>query len=498
MEKKHIQNIIDYFIGDIENETYLYKSGPKLVNFFNENFGFEDIYPTWGSNRIFPSRWKYVLENLKILKKQKRLDEFILFITSNNYIKTEVGTEALIDKQLSALEYFNENLKEFGVEIVYKNGIGKIIKINEDLIKIGEGGFCIVYKSKSKKIAIKKLKEENYNSKFQSRFKREYNIMKELENTDGVLKVYNFDEKNYQYTMELMDSTLYEYVKDNTLTIAEKTGKIEEIIKIMISVEKLHIHRDLNPNNILLDKQNKVYISDFGLGKNIDAVHSHETAFTSALGTLEYCAPEQIEKLAGTTIQADIYSFGKIINFIMSGNSKDYEHVYKVIAHKCTQRDSSNRYKSFIEVNEALEKTIQKKQEAKNVSEINNKLNSGTYDEACDYFIIELNYEKYSNFILDENKKAVLKHIEYNDINFKRFIQLAKDNTTFTKCDGFTDIIYDLLIGNNVQYADKMTLCEILNYYATDLNRYYTQNKMKIIKTKELIDPTLIELFRYE
>ena len=118
-----LQIISKIFCGDIEG-YYSYKSGPKLVSFFNQHFGYSDVY-----RQGFPSRWAYTEEKLNQLNGTATLDQCIRNVFAPvNYIEKP----SLLDE---LLELFNKHLQydDWNVYIDGKNVLFR--KTNFDLHK---------------------------------------------------------------------------------------------------------------------------------------------------------------------------------------------------------------------------------------------------------------------------------------------------------------------------------------------------------------------------
>lgn len=127
------------------------------------------------------------------------------------------------------------------------------------------------------------------------------------------------------------------------------------------------IYRDLKPGNIMLDKNNKIYLIDFGTIREYDASKRQDTI---RLGTIGYAAPEQYDKNAQTDERTDIYTFGITLYYLLT-NKSPCEKPYKIypirywykelsdelerIIKKCTQKEPNKRYKTFEEVKFELE-----------------------------------------------------------------------------------------------------------------------------------------------
>jgi len=112
------------------------------------------------------------------------------------------------------------------------------------------------------------------------------------------------------------------------------------VAEIVLAVEQLHkmgiIYRDLKPENVLLDKDGHIKLTDFGFAKQMKNI-SQDRAYTNC-GTPGYCAPEVMLD-AGHTYKADIWSIGILICELIGGftpfQNKDEASNPRTIMEKC-------------------------------------------------------------------------------------------------------------------------------------------------------------------
>jgi len=125
VSQKTIEFLIDMITGDGEFSEY--KSGPKLVDFFNNNLGFDDEY-----GRGFPSRGEYVKQKLEELNEQGRIDEVLKsYLSPVNYVEEENQLNKLLEKTNKYLEFD-------GFKIVLQNKKLKILFLDNNLIEAGK------------------------------------------------------------------------------------------------------------------------------------------------------------------------------------------------------------------------------------------------------------------------------------------------------------------------------------------------------------------------
>lgn len=486
------------FCGD-EEGYFSYKSGPRLVEFFNTYFQQNDRY-----GQGFPSRWAYVYDKLAAMLNRGTFDDFLNLVLSKEYLMRDMGLS-----QVQAAEHahfihgeFNSIVQKDLYIITHVNGKYHLCEENTDLVFVGSGGFATVYKQKSTGCILKKLKEDFLADKgIRSRFKREYNITKSLQDVYGIIEVYSFDEASYSYTMEAAETTLERYIKESALTDEMQIKCIRQILYIMTEVHKRDIiHRDLSPNNIFI-LRGMLKIADFGLGKDLNIFTSHQTMHTNAVGQYYYCAPEQFMLLKEGDKRSDVYSLGRIINFIMTQNPTDSHHIFRSVTEKATNSDAAYRYADAGQLSTYFEKSvvIHQKQERKAI--IDEKIASGVFDEEIESYIYELPATNISSYLLKGEpgfSNALLQFMKCNDTHAQHIIQ-SIDSTfrdvcdrSFDAYDPFATFSYKVLSAD-FPFVVKEIAANILRYVAKDVNRFSAQRLVEELKKKSL-EPLLEDI----
>lgn len=198
----------------------------------------------------------------------------------------------------------------------------------EEWKKIGEGAFGVVYKVTHKKTkliyAIKELNKKNLaESKCVDQVKNEIKIMYQL-NHENIIKLYNHFEDDINIYLILEFATggqLYKNMfKQPNKRFNEKTVQ-HYISELVDSLEYVHsrgiIHRDIKPENILIDGSNNVKLADFGWANFMQTNKKRETY----CGTLDYLAPEMIDKSHKHDKGVDIWSVGVLTFELLSGSA---------------------------------------------------------------------------------------------------------------------------------------------------------------------------------
>lgn len=254
---------------------------------------------------------------------------------------------------------------------------GMLISERYEVIdKVGSGGMADVYNGKdlrlNRNVAIKVLKQEySSDAKFVSKFRAEAQSVAGLSHPN-IVNVYDVgeDDNLYYIVMELVEGiTLKKFI--------EKKGKLElnEAIGIGIQIaqgiEEAHknhiIHRDIKPQNIIISKEGKVKVTDFGIAK----AATSNTITSNAMGSVHYISPEQARG-GYSDEKSDIYSLGVTIYEMLLGKvpfegestvSVAFAHVHEEAVHlndldpeiprslsrivqKCMQKKPDMRYES--------------------------------------------------------------------------------------------------------------------------------------------------------
>ena len=245
--------------------------------------------------------------------------------------------------------------------------IGNTISHYEILAKLGEGGMGVVYRARDTKlgreIALKILAEDvagNY--EYRQRFEREVKAIAAL-NHPNIVTIHAVEETEGRsfYAMELVDGiSLDEFMYRKSMTL----NRLFEIaLPLVDAVEFAHshgiTHRDLKPGNVLIDKEGRVKVLDFGLAKlktlsgdDEEKTIQFDDSITGegrVIGTAAYMSPEQAE---GKPIdhRTDIFSLG-IVLYQMTTGRRPFQGDTPVSTFSSILRDTPT---SITELNHSL------------------------------------------------------------------------------------------------------------------------------------------------
>ncbi|CAD2078064.1 protein kinase [Jeotgalicoccus coquinae] len=263
--------------------------------------------------------------------------------------------------------------------------IGKVVSERYKIEKYLGGGMSSVYLATdiilNREVVVKMIKADPLDKeKSVRRFQREVESTIQLShpNIVSVIDVDETEEYHILVTEVVHGSNLKEHIVKNSPL------DIDEVISIAMmtlrGIEHAHdrgiIHRDIKPQNILIDENGKVKITDFGIAKALSETRMTET--NQVIGSVQYISPEQA-KGHNTDERTDIYSFGVMLFELLTGRlpyeaetavSVALKHIsepfpdiseyrdipvgLKNIVMKCTEKEPLNRYRHADDVLSAL------------------------------------------------------------------------------------------------------------------------------------------------
>lgn len=194
------------------------------------------------------------------------------------------------------------------------------------LEKLGEGTYGIVYKCRNKDnqelVAVKKIRLENEDEGIPSTAIREISILKQLKHPNIVnLMDLIHGEKKLHLVFEFLDYDLKKFLDQNGGPLHPQLVK-SYLYQMLDAITYCHskriLHRDLKPQNLLIDKQGYIKLADFGLAR---AFGIPIKTLTHEILTLWYRAPEILLGQKEYSTPVDIWSVGCIF-FEMAHRSK--------------------------------------------------------------------------------------------------------------------------------------------------------------------------------
>jgi len=251
---------------------------------------------------------------------------------------------------------------------------------NYNVIKVlGEGGMSRVYLGEdpatNQQVAIKELLPNLAHSKdLRERFRREAQIMAKLDHPN-IVKLLKFEETatSFYLIMEYVDGMdLEQHIKEVTGPISEP--KAIEIMSTLLDAfgyahEKAVVHRDIKPANIIITRDGKVKVLDFGIAKIVDENASGRTQTGTRIGTVAYMSPEQVNAAPDIDLRTDIYSLGVMLHQIITGKaaydtatSSDFEVQTLIVKEPLARANSIYPYASD-HLQKLIDKATQKKRE---------------------------------------------------------------------------------------------------------------------------------------
>ena len=273
---------------------------------------------------------------------------------------------------------------------------------NYDLIhEVARGGMGVVYKAHQEKldrvVALKMIRSGRFASSAEvRRFQAEAASAAKLDHPN-IVPIYEVGEVEGQhyFSMAFVDGqSLAERIVSGPMAVDESATIVKQIAEATAYAHSQNvIHRDLKPANVMLDKNGKVRVTDYGLAKQAEDESKTLTATGQVLGTPSFMPPEQASGKHGAVSRvSDVYSMGAILYTLCTGRppfhaATPYDTITQVIEQevlsprslnasiprdleticlKCLEKDPKRRYQSAAELADELgrflnQETIQAK-----------------------------------------------------------------------------------------------------------------------------------------
>lgn len=352
-------------------------------------------------------------------------------------------SENVLQKSIAFLERNN---------IEVENPVDSLLRLSKDNI-IDQGSYCIIRKVKEGILQKELNSIYSGNSEFQKRMKYEFENMNKLKDCPQVLKVLNYDPKTFSYLMERADKNLDKYLREEVDISFEK--KIKIIYDILNGMKCAHeediIHRDLHLGNVL-KIGNDFVLCDFGLSKDESIERSLKSSATMKNNHI-FVDPLGMNDFTKLDKKSDIYSLGKIIDYIFTSNSTDNQHSLTFVVDKCTNRNKNNRYDSVGDILKDIEVILNQRDTQLNQRDILEKIQNKILDpqvakfidslvktdRICDY-IVKHNLSMLGKVILQLEQVIQIEVLEAIDASYSE----ATGYSQFQNYDIFASIAYHI------------------------------------------------------
>ena len=243
-----------------------------------------------------------------------------------DYLEKPVRLDDLRGRIKSALEAHAESVEQ-GVAGTVADGRRPVSDSYRVVRTLGSGnvGVVLLVEREGQLYAMKVLKPENEqlkNEKLVRRFLREGSIISQLEHP-GVVKVFEFGFRHGRQgpyiIMEYVDGlSLADVISEGKTDFADRLKIVHQIAAALSVVHgKGIVHRDIKPSNILVGKDGRAKVTDFGIAYL--ASSSRLTATLEVLGSPSYMAPESFTGVRDIDHRADIFSLGVLAYELLVG-----------------------------------------------------------------------------------------------------------------------------------------------------------------------------------
>jgi len=260
--------------------------------------------------------------------------------------------------------------------------------------ELGRGGMGVVYRARqtdlNRIVAIKMIRANHLASAEEvRRFRQEAQAAGRLRHPN-IISIHEVGDIHGQHYFS-MDYISGRSLAERQTLVYETDAAAELVVTLARAIQYLHdndiVHRDIKPSNIIIDDQNRPYITDFGLAKVFNAESSNQTQSGTIMGTPAYMAPEQAAGLTDNVcVQSDVYSLGTILFELLTGRpplradtpldtlvqvleieaplpsqlNKSLPHELDLICQRALEKNPEKRYASAAELANDLERFLKR------------------------------------------------------------------------------------------------------------------------------------------
>ena len=294
-------------------------------------------------------------DNIADLLRDNRLEEALTLLAHHPHLEKNIARRVLEVTGLSVpmcccdwiapvLLRFNHLVR--GTELF--DGSTRSYRI---VRRLGAGSFAEVFEShvysrhsssmSPSRVAVKRYRVNGGSRWFDDKCRKEslaaeIDVSSKLSSIDRIVPVIDYGESDTGpfICMDLFEGDLDRLVRSQSPEF--RIRMLRELLVLARSLHKCHvrgiIHRDINPCNILHDSQNHLYLSDFGLATESpdteDALPLRKWGASGAadLGHPNFRAPEQTDRLGNATVASDVYSFGCVLYFLLTGQDPQFHY----------------------------------------------------------------------------------------------------------------------------------------------------------------------------
>ncbi|MCX5643264.1 MAG: serine/threonine-protein kinase [Phycisphaerae bacterium] len=341
--------------------------------------------------------------------------------------------------------------------------------------KIDSGGFGCVYRAKrlddGEVVAFKVLEGRGITTEDRTRFIREVRIQSQLDHPHIVPILGSNVEVDPPFcVMPLASGNLRSRICDGAFGDNLKST-MHVFVQLLDGMAYAHsngvIHRDLKPENLLffdeeIFGEEMIRISDFGLGKRMDTESLTVTQSHIGMGTAAYMPPEQYRDFKRADHRADIYSLGKILYEMLTGELPLHVNTHHTklprgfgyVIGRCIEHDPDNRYQSILELKkDLLELTSDQrkfKHPHKEIETLVRAIESGhgnarTLIEEVDRLFLDNAHDAvfYTKYFVTLGKASIREYVSYSK---ERFLERLEDFDSFVSGNlpwSYTDTVAD-------------------------------------------------------